>query len=330
MINYGNSLQLRFDSVGLPVSLVSDDEDVSSSLLGSCSDIRKSLIDNGCDEKRIKDSWIRNHTRLAIWKLASYERSFSRFLAGKHLTYHKLVQNLVSRFQKEMINGIRPAIRKILNRDVAASKMMILAVCRILSSSPSTSDERSNQSTMVELSDGWYSVKGCLDAAMSDYVDTGLIAVGTKLLVSNARLVGAEDGVDPLDEGDGTRCCNATLQLTTNATRLAKWDSKLGFVNTTDTKRNPNGRLLVKRISDVVVSGGNVPAIRLFVRRVYPLLYYEKCDHPRSADSTIVSPAKRRILTEQEEDARRREFETRKLKAVEKLSERIQTEVEEV
>jgi len=329
MINYENSLQLRFDATGMPLCLVSDDSE-SSGLIGSCSDIIKSMIDNGCTENRIKDSWVRNHARLVIWKLASYERSFSRFLAGKYLTYRKVVQNLVSRFEKEVINGVRPAIRKILNRDIAASKMMILVVCRINSLPASKSDDPSKQSTIIELSDGWYSVRGCMDDIMSDFVNKGLIAVGTKLLVSNARLVGAEDGIDPLDECDGSSSqnCNATLQLTTNATRLARWDSKLGFVNALNTERNPKGRLLVKRISDVVVGGGNVPAIRLFVQRVYPLLYYEKCDHSDSADSTTVSSPKRRVLTEQEEDARRREFEARKLRAAEKLTERIQTEVE--
>jgi hypothetical protein len=39
---------------------------------------------------------------------------------------------------------------------------------------------------------------------------------------------------------------------------------------------------------------------------------------------------KRRVFTEQEEDSRRRAFEMRKLRVVEKLTDKIQGEVEQV
>ena len=231
-----------------------------------------------------------------------------------------LIHNLTSRFRKELIEGVRPAIRKILNRDIAPSKMICLVVCRIIPSPKSKSDDTPQPLKIVELSDGWYSVKGCLDKKMSEYIDLGLITVGTKLLVSNARLMGLEEGVDPLDEGDGTSCenCKGALQLTVNACRLARWNAKLGFVKATNNERMSNGRLLVKRISDVVPGGGDIPAIRLFIQRVYPMLYYEKSEHCSQ------------VLTVQEEDTMRREFENRKLKVIEKLTDRIQAEVEQV
>ena len=331
LVNCNNSLQLRFDLNGTPQKFELNEKLKCTNNRGSLADIRQSLIDEGCDISRINDKWIRNHTRWIIWKLASYERRFSRFLAGKYLTYHNFVQNLLLRFQQEVLNGIRPAIRKIVNRDVAASKMMILAVCQILSS-PKVGDDALPQSTVLELSDGWYSVRGCLDSKLSQFVKDGLITVGTKLLISSARLVGAEDGVDPLDEGDGTGCqkCKATLQLTANATRLARWNAKLGFVKKMNNQQMPHGRLLVKRISDIVPGGGNIPAIRLFIKRVYPMLYYEKCEHSDPSGHNSESSVKRRVFTEQEEDTRRRAFEARKLRVMEKLTDRIQGEVEQV
>jgi hypothetical protein len=319
-VNCENALQLRFDSKGLPVAFALNTEDDHFASLGRIDYIRKALITNCCDSNRIKDSWIRNHTRWIVWKLASYEKSFSRFLGGNHLTYQMLIHNLTSRFRKELIEGVRPAIRKILNRDIAPSKMICLVVCRIIPSPKSKSDDTPQPLKIVELSDGWYSVKGCLDKKMSEYIDLGLITVGTKLLVSNARLMGLEEGVDPLDEGDGTSCenCKGALQLTVNACRLARWNAKLGFVKATNNERMSNGRLLVKRISDVVPGGGDIPAIRLFIQRVYPMLYYEKSEHCSQ------------VLTVQEEDTMRREFENRKLKVIEKLTDRIQAEVEQV
>ncbi len=332
LINCNNSLQLRFDLDGRPRAFEMNEEAHRSDHLGSLLDIRKSLIDKGCDPTRLNDTWIRNHTRWIVWKLASYERRFSRFLAGRYLTYQKLIQSLVFRFRREVLNGVRPAVRKIVNRDISASNAIILLVCRILSPSKAKADDASFKTTVLELSDGWYSVKGCLDSNLSQFVADGLITVGTKLLVSNARLVGAEDGVDPLDEGDGTNCesCKATLQLTANATRLANWNAKLGFVNPLNKQRMPHGRLLIKRISDVVPGGGNIPAIRLFIQRVYSMLYYEKSTHSDLSSNDSMLNGKRRVFTEQEEDTRRREFESRKLRVVEKLRERIQQEVEQV
>jgi len=59
------------------------------------------------------------------------------------------------------------------------------------------------------------------------------------------------------------------------------------------------------------------------------MLYYEKGGFPDPGGHNASSVSKRRVLTEQEEDARRREFETRKLRAIEKLTDRIQGEIEQ-
>ena len=92
----------------------------------------------------------------------------------------------------------------------------------------------------------------------------------------------------------------------------------------------PLGHLLVKRISDVIPGGGNIPAIRLFIQRVYPMLYFEKNEYPNHCDKDSTSTIKRCVFTEQEEDSRRRAFEGRKLRVVEKVIERIKGEVEQV
>lgn len=51
----------------------------------------------------------------------------------------------------------------------------------------------------IELTDGWYSVQGLIDYEMNMLLHKGIIKVGTKLMIYNAELIGAGEGIDPLD-----------------------------------------------------------------------------------------------------------------------------------
>jgi hypothetical protein len=322
-VSSANALSIQFDSNGFPESIEEDNQDNEASL-SICSKVRQSLKEYGFSDTQIKDAWIKTHARLVIWKLASYERRFSRFLAGQHLTYNNLIAGLITRFQKEIVEGHRPVLRRILNCDASPRAAMILLVCGVVSSAQPHDNKTPN--AVLELSDGWYCVKTLLDKKLTLLLKKGVIKVGTKLLVSNGHLGGVEEGVDPLDEGGSAD--KAMLQLAANSTRLAKWNSKLGLVRP-NKSHVPKGKLLVKRISDVIPGGGNLPVIRVFVERVYPLLYYEKCE----GDATYMpntSSLRRPVLTQQEEDVRRRDFEKRRSLAIEKATEKLQSEIEKV
>ena len=317
-VNSENAYQVRFDTSSQTPNCFSNDSSTMK-FLGAIDDYRQDLMKFGCDENKLKDSWITNHTRWIVWKLASYERKFSKFLAGKNLTYQNVVCQLQYRYKQEITEGLRSPLRKILNRDIAASKMMIVTVCRTIHRPGTTTEPaQGNFLKTLEVSDGWYSVKANLDEVLSEYVDKGLIKPGTKLLVSNARLIGEEEGVDPLDTGDGTSCdeCGASLTMFANATRIAKWNAKLGFVAATNSDCAHGGFLVVKRISDITSRGGRVPVIRLFVRRVYQLMYLETVDTDQAgSNKTHV------FLTQQEEDKRKMEFERKYSQRADKLSE---------
>jgi breast cancer 2 susceptibility protein len=250
------------------------------------------------------------------------------------LSYQNLIENLKIRHNKEMKDGLRPTIRKILNRDAAASRLMVLAVSQILPF-PGAQVENTNTSDgemitanqfKLELTDGWYAIQAAVDDRLIEFIQDGLIKAGTKLLISNAKLQGAEDGIEPLDESyhPSDPSYQIGLKICANSTRLAKWNAKLGFLDP-NTSKTPHGLLLVKKVSDIIPGGGEIPITRLFVVRRYPLLYLEKSQKLSSSDCRR-SP----ILSESEEERRQKEFEKRVLRAIEKLTESIQKEVEKV
>jgi breast cancer 2 susceptibility protein len=209
---------------------------------------------------------------------------------------------------------------------------MILCVSQIITEDPSANTEEDTASSTgaqykIELTDGWYSIQAVLDSKLSEFLRSGRVRVGTKLLISNAQLVGADDGIDPLDEDydPASRQCQIGLRLSANATRLAKWNAKLGFVRPSKTCcRSSQGLLLVRRVSDILPGGGNIPCLKVMIAKCYPKLFYEK-----SGDSSS-SGGSSSVLSEAEEDARRMEFEKRTMRAVEKISESIEEELEKV
>jgi hypothetical protein len=281
----------------------------NSTTLGEIRDFRSAMEDKGCNCVLISDKWIESHVRWVVWKLACRERRFSPWIGGLYLTFDRVVEQLCLRHKKEITGGSRPPLRKVLNRDVSASSTMILCIAQIRW--PGDKDAK----CLLELTDGWYSLRASTDPQLSSLVLAGKISVGSKIIVSNSTLVGAEDGVDPTDATfDPFSDESPTLRIYANAVRLAKWDAKLGFVR---PSRNCPGALLVSRISAVLEGGGTIPVIDVVVVKTYPLLYLEKAEE---------SSSRSRILTETEEARRALSFEKMRQKLVEECSEEIEAE----
>ena len=51
----------------------------------------------------------------------------------------------------------------------------------------------------LELTDGWYSIKGKMDGALLEMVERKQIVVGQKLCISGAELGGSEEACSPLE-----------------------------------------------------------------------------------------------------------------------------------
>jgi breast cancer 2 susceptibility protein len=330
-----NAASLRFSQDGLPDSFIEAPEDFEN-FLGGIEDLRAALLEKGCTKDQISDAWLVNQKRWIIWKLASIERRFaSVFGGGGLLTYEHLVGQLYNRYCKEYRDGKRPALRKILNKDAAASRMMILCVSQIFthsrgnSTSSSNGKSESNTNTTnhsdplysMELSDGWYSIHAVPDERLCAYIRKGKIAVGAKLLLSSAILVGAEEGIDPLDEMHTPQLntCKVFLKISANCSRLAKWNAPLGFVSPAQQVQNDNGLLRVRRVSDIVPAGGSIALIHLTVCRRYPVMFHHR--QKTGEDETI---------TESEECKQRADFERRKLRSIEKFTEEVEDECMQV
>jgi breast cancer 2 susceptibility protein len=327
-VNSTNATSLRFHKdTGLPAYFLGDH--VSSDGLGGANAMRHALSLCCGGTEVLCDRWFLNHSRWIIWKLASIERRFPNEAGGQHLSFQRLIDQLKYRYEKEVRCGMRSSVRKVLNKDVSSTTTMILCVSMIHAteegSKASSSTHGRSQHTIIELTDGWYGVKAVVDGQMKAKLEKGIIQPGTKIVVCNAILIGAGDGVDPLDGSYDSMNPEIPIYmiLSSNATRLAAWNSRLGFVKPTKECVANQGALKCRRLSDIVIGGGVVPSIDLLVCRVYPLLHFER--NGLQSNCGLAS-----VLTESEENVRRTDLEQRRIKAMEIAIESVDVKFFEV
>ncbi|MEQ2174152.1 hypothetical protein GOODEAATRI_004801 [Goodea atripinnis] len=110
----------------------------------------------------------------------------------------------------------RPALRKIMERDDTPAKTLVLCVCEIVSrghslnvhsrsytKTPKSAETKvETQFAVVQLTDGWYAIKAQLDEPLTAMLHKGRLAVGGKLIIHGAQLVGSQDACSPLEAPD--------------------------------------------------------------------------------------------------------------------------------
>ncbi len=114
-----------------------------------------------------------------------------------------------------MDHSRRPALRKIMEKDDTAAKTLILCVCSIVSKglspqkrsygdtkTPAADARVENPCAVVWLTDGWYAIKAQLDEPLTAMLHKGRLAVGGKLIIHGAQLVGSQDACSPLEAPD--------------------------------------------------------------------------------------------------------------------------------
>lgn len=180
-----------------------------------------------------------NHYRWIVWKQASMERSFPEQLGSLCLTPEQVLLQLKYRYipefellyiiceilktecfqpfryDIEVDQSRRPALRKIMEKDDTAAKTLILCVCGVVSrgnspqkqscgdvTTPGGGPKVENPFAVVWLTDGWYSIKAQLDGPLTSMLNRGRLLVGGKLIVHGAQLVGSQDACSPLEAPD--------------------------------------------------------------------------------------------------------------------------------
>ncbi|XP_037655753.1 breast cancer type 2 susceptibility protein isoform X2 [Choloepus didactylus] len=225
----------------------------------------------GVDPKLISRSWVYNHYRWIIWKLAAMEFAFPKEFANRCLSPERVLLQLKYRYDMEIDRSRRSAIKKIMERDDTAAKTLVLCVSEIISLSTNISETSSSKASSVdtqkvanvELTDGWYAVRAQLDPPLMALIKNGRLAVGQKIIVHGAELVGPPDACSPLEAPE-----SLMLKISTNSTRPACWSAKLGFF--------PDPRPFPLRLSSLFSDGGNAGCVDVIIQRAYPTQWMEK------------------------------------------------------
>ncbi|MEQ2255162.1 hypothetical protein ILYODFUR_010954 [Ilyodon furcidens] len=277
---------------------------------------QESLADG--DPKLISQQWVYNHYKWIVWKQASMEKSFPETIGSLCLTPDQVLLQLKYRYDVEVDHSHRPALRKIMERDDTPAKTLVLCVCEIVSrghslnvhsrsytKTPKSAETKvETQFAVIQLTDGWYAIKAQLDEPLTAMLHKGRLAVGGKLIIHGAQLVGSQDACSPLEAPD-----SLMLKICANSTRRARWDTKLGF------HRDPRPFLLP--ISCLYSNGGPVGCVDIIILRSYPIQWME-----RKSDGGVVF----RSARAEEKEARL--FNSHKQKAIEMLFAKVQAEFE--
>ncbi|XP_038055770.1 uncharacterized protein LOC119727780 isoform X2 [Patiria miniata] len=236
------------------------------------------LLDTpGVDPKLLTSGWVNNHYRWIVWKLAAMERAYPPHLAGRLLTPNWVLLQLKYRYDREIDHAQRSALKKILERDDAPSRRMVLCVAGVHLEETSTGvmanqegtsakeNERISSSPVptLELTDSWYSIRTVIDKPLAGLVHAGKINVGQKLCIYGAELVGSQDACSPLEVPASLR-----LKISANATRRARYDARLGL------QRRPQPFPL--SLASLYPEGGPVGCVDVVVIRSYPMQFMEK------------------------------------------------------
>ncbi|SPQ95335.1 unnamed protein product (mitochondrion) [Plasmodiophora brassicae] len=209
------------------------------------------LVHQGARWDWISREWVSNHYRWVVWLLASLDRTFYGSIPVA-TTYERVLRKLLLRYDREIVQSKRSAIKLILEQDRASSSYLILCIAGI-----DTVNER------LELTDGWYSVFADLDPGLQDGLRKGKLVEGLKLRIFGASLSGVLSPCTPLENN----AAKTRLRLSVNSTRRALWHSRLGF-----QKKLP----FLVSLGSLAINGGVVPRVQVRVVQTLPRLFVER------------------------------------------------------
>ncbi|KAJ3073031.1 Breast cancer 2, early onset [Podochytrium sp. JEL0797] len=245
------------------------------------------LLAMGMNANKVTIAWVNNHYRWIVWKLAAMARTFPD-LKESCWSVEGVRRQFLYRYQREYCDGKRSCLNLIIEGDAPSEALIVLCVADVFVEGNSVLEtgvdlsSAAPENIVLELTDGWYSLKTQLDPVLCRTLVNGKFGVGYKLLICGAQTVGERGTKSPLEIADRLH-----LKICSNGTRLAKWDAKLGY-----QKRSCPFQVGIARVS---AEGGPIPLVDVVVTRVYPVMFIE-------------SKVKR---TQVEEDEEARKYEER-------------------
>ncbi|OON17788.1 BRCA2 repeat protein, partial [Opisthorchis viverrini] len=275
--------------------------------------------------------WLSNHYDQLVWKLgsttlrASVPDSPFR-LPVDYFTPHHVLLRLKYRYDRELEQVERPALRRIVELDDTPARRLVLCVSEVTAIGSSQFN--------VRVTDGWYQVNCQLDGALIRLVRSGRIRVGTKFVTAGAELVhidaatgasvavrsvkcsGEDSQYGHLFGADGA-AMGVCLRLHGNSTRPCPWFTRLGY-----SFEQPGSwcGLYPVPLCTLLPDGGLCSGIRVVVQRRFPLQYMETLEAlPESANEKDGrSPGMRRHLfrSERAEQAEVAQFEQQRRRAL--------------
>ncbi|GAA5833550.1 hypothetical protein JCM5353_007958, partial [Sporobolomyces roseus] len=211
------------------------------------------------EEELVTLPWVQNHWSLVIWKVASYVRS-KPDMFEEWWKFEKVMDQLRYRYEREVNQAQRSAIKRIQERDSAAAIPLILCVSQLLWEDPPEDIDGVDAPQIIagiELTDGWYRIQAKVDKTLQSACERGKLIVGSKLAISGARLEGTKgDGVDVLEALGRSK-----LIISGNSTSLAPWYSTLGFSQTQ----------IFASLDKLTCAGGSVAPLDIVVDKIFEL-----------------------------------------------------------
>ena len=204
-ITCDNAIHVKWNALGLPIlpqgrnpGVANKSTIAASTAHWGIGDVRAILLAKGCSASVASRTWVANHYRWVVSKLAvndvrthraatEWARAGRLYVdatsSGKRwCVLSRVVSQLLYRYERERRNE-RSTLRRIFEGDSPPEQHMVLAVA-------SSSTATLTPEMTVELTDGWYGVRALLsDDHLVALLRTGRIRVGAKIRVCNAELL---------------------------------------------------------------------------------------------------------------------------------------------
>ncbi|KAJ3567335.1 hypothetical protein NP233_g6425 [Leucocoprinus birnbaumii] len=225
----------------------------------------KELQDLGCT--LATKAWVDNHWGLILWKLAgmvALDPDSESDPRTKRWCWAEVKRQLLYRYERELNQAKRPALRLIATQDASAAVPLALCVSGI--TWKEAEGGRGNTYAELEVTDGWYRLRAKVDAPMARAIRKKTIRVGRKIGVAGARLDSERKEPQEILEAYNS----VKLVLSGNSSHLLPWDAKLGFV------RGP----CISTMHSLTPDGGSIAAMDVVVVKTHAVAFIEFLTDP--------------------------------------------------